>query len=138
MPNDWKTNEGKRAIVRAIFTKLREVPPSVAPETFVNCNNTKHMAETWGQTKIPDNVYVYGLGQGDRTLGAGCSLIIEIPPSGVPLDSEEILTYTCTYTLWKPTALEQELAAQGTNLAAFLSERGLDLAAKLEAKTGEK
>lgn len=137
MPNDWNTNDGKRQIVWAIFEKLRSSQPSTVSD-FLKCANTKTMAATMGDTNVPGRVCVYALPEGDRMLGAGCSLILEIPPAAVPLGSEEILSYACTYTLWKPTTLEQELAARGNTLAQFLSERGFDFGAKMDAASGEK
>jgi hypothetical protein len=136
MPNDWKTNAGKRAIVWAVFEKLRSDPNKI-PD-FLNCTKTKTMAAEMGDTTIPDRVCVYALPEGDRLLDVGCSLILEIPPASVPLGSEEILGYSCTYTLWKPTSLQEELAAKGSSLAEFLSQRGFDLGAKMDAASDDK
>jgi hypothetical protein len=107
--NDWNTNDGKRAIVWSIFKKLRENSGASIP-AFLDCAKTKTMAGAMGNTTVPEKVEVYALPLGDRGLGAGCSLILEIPPATVPDDSEEILTYACTYTLWKPPTLQAELA----------------------------
>jgi hypothetical protein len=110
--NDWNTNAGKREIVWAIFRKLRENNEALVPE-FLDCNNTKAMTPTLGNTTVPNNVKVYALPKGDRLLGAGCSLILEIPPSAVPDNSEQILTYACTYTLWSHPVVHAELANLG-------------------------
>jgi hypothetical protein len=118
MPNDFNTNAGKVAIVRAVFRRLRnnEVPIS----DFLDCTKTKAIVETLGDTTVPANVKVYALPEGDRDLLAGRSLILEIPPAPVPIDSEELLTYACTYTLWREEALVAELAARGVEAKAML------------------
>ena len=123
MPNSWDTNDGKREVVWTIFERLRANPSDVP--YFVHSNNTKIMTAEMGDTTVPKKVHVYCLPQGDRALGIGRSLILEIPPLAVLPRTQEMLTYACTYTLWSTPILEQELADKGISLADFLAERGL-------------
>jgi len=103
LQNNWNTVAGKRNIVWAIFKSLRGGTAQQNSD-FLDSTKTRKMAETLGQTTIPDGLTVYCFPEGDMDHGpdgVGASLILEIPPITVPLDSEKILEYSCSYTLWR-------------------------------------
>jgi hypothetical protein len=107
--NDWKTNDGKREIVKAVFKNLRETPEDVP--RILDCGLARGIVAKVGDTVIPDDVRVFCLPLGDSLKGGdgseqqeglGGSLILEIPPVHLSIDSKEILTYACTYSPWRP------------------------------------
>lgn len=107
--NDWKTNDGKREIVKAVFQHLRDTPGDVP--RILDYGSARELVAKVGKTEIPADVRVFCLPQGDRLKdgdgsmqqkGLGGSLILEIPPGDVDINSKEILLYACTYSPWRP------------------------------------
>lgn len=104
--NDWTKPEGRKAIVLAVFTHLRNNPGDIP--RILDYGSARELVAKVGDTVIPPDVHVYCLPKGNRVMGgttdqekgvAG-SLILEIPPDDVPLDKPEIFTYSCTYSVW--------------------------------------
>jgi hypothetical protein len=107
--NDWTTNDGKREIVKAVFKHLRATPEDVP--RILDCGLARGIVAKVGDTQIPDDVQVFCLPLGDRLKdgdgstqqkGLGGSLILEIPPEHLDIESKEILLYACTYSPWRP------------------------------------
>lgn len=107
--NDWTTNDGKREIVKAVFQHLRDNPKDVP--RILDFGLARGIVAKVGDTEIPDDVRVFCLPLGDRLKdgdgspqqkGLGGSLILEIPPEHLDIESKEILDYACTYSPWRP------------------------------------
>ena len=106
--NDWNTPDGRRAIVRAIFQHIRDYPADA--QWILDYGKAREMVARVGNTKIPSDVIVACRPFGDRDKppgapqserGVGGSLILEIPPANIGIDTAELLTYSCTYPLWR-------------------------------------
>jgi len=107
--NDWTTNDGKREIVKAVIQHLRDNPKDVP--RILDYGLARGIVAKVGDTVIPDDVRVFCLPLGDglkggdgstQQEGLGGSLILEIPPEDLDIESKEILLYACTYSPWRP------------------------------------
>ena len=108
LTNDWDTPTGRRAIVRAVFQHIRDYPPDA--QWILDYGKAREIVARVGNTKIPEDVIVACRPLGDRNKppdaqqserGVGGSLILEIPPANIGIGTAEILTYSCTYPLWR-------------------------------------